>query len=417
MDKFVIEGGKPLDGEIKVFGAKNAILPMMAGAILSEGKTIIRNVPNIRDVSVFIKLLEHLGASCFYNNHTLEIDTTNVNKTDAPYELVCQMRAGFLVAAPLLARLKKACVSFPGGCALGARNIDIHLKGFEKFGAKIKEEGGYITLSADKLKGCEIYLDYPTHTGTENLIMAGVLADGKTIIENCAKEPEIVDFALFLKKMGAKIEGEGSSTIIIDGVSSLVPCEYSPIPDRIEAGTFLITGAITKGRVFVQNAIYEHMRGLIAKMSEMGVIIKRKDSGIEAIGKERLKATNVITGPYPSFSTDLQPLISSLMCIASGTSIVKETVFNERTSHIFELSRMGAKIRITGSEIIIEGVKNLSGVNIMASDIRQGAALVLAALSASGKTIIDRVYHIDRGYECLEERLVTLGASITRIKE
>ncbi|MEW6679835.1 MAG: UDP-N-acetylglucosamine 1-carboxyvinyltransferase [bacterium] len=416
MDRFVIEGGKPLNGEIEVFGAKNAILPMMAGAILAKGKTIIKNVPDIKDVSVFVKLLEYLGASCFYNNHTLEIDTTNVNKTEAPYELVCQMRASFLVAGPLLARFGKACVSFPGGCALGARNIDIHLKGFEKFGAEIKEEGGYITLEADKLKGCEIYLDYPTHTGTENLIMAGVLADGKTIIENCAKEPEIVDFALFFKKMGAKIEGEGTSSITIDGVSSLSPCEYLPIPDRIEAGTFLIAGAITKGRVFVQNAIYEHMRGLIAKMSEMGVIIKKRDSGIEAIVKERFKATNVITGPYPSFSTDLQPLICSLMCIADGTSIVKETVFNERTSHIFELSRMGAKIRIAGGEIIIEGVEGLQGANLIASDIRNGAALVLAGLSASSKTTIDRLYHIDRGYECLEERLSSLGAKISREK-
>ncbi|MEW6481544.1 MAG: UDP-N-acetylglucosamine 1-carboxyvinyltransferase [bacterium] len=416
MDRFVIEGGKPLNGEIEVLGAKNAILPMMAGAILAKGKTIIKNVPDIKDVSVFVKLLEYLGASCSYYNHTLEIDTTNVNKTEAPYELVCQMRASFLVAGPLLARFGKACVSFPGGCALGARNIDIHLKGFEKFGAEIKEEGGYITLEADKLKGCEIYLDYPTHTGTENLIMVGVLADGKTIIENCAKEPEIVDFVLFLKKMGAKIEGEGSSTIIIEGVSSLNPCEYLPIPDRIEAGTFLIAGAITKGRVFVQNAIYEHMRGLIAKMSEMGVIIKKRDSGIEAIVKERFKATNVITGPYPSFSTDFQPLICSLMCIADGTSIVKETVFNERTSHIFELSRMGAKIRIAGGEIIIEGVEGLQGANLIASDIRNGAALVLAGLSASSKTTIDRVYHIDRGYEALEKRLSLLGAKISREK-
>ncbi|MEW6680996.1 MAG: UDP-N-acetylglucosamine 1-carboxyvinyltransferase, partial [bacterium] len=348
MDKFIIEGGKPLRGEIEVLGAKNAILPMMAGAILAKGKTIIKSVPNISDVSVFIKLLEHLGASCSYYNHRLEIDTTNINKEEAPYELVCQMRASFLVAGPLLARLKKACVSFPGGCALGARNIDIHLRGFEKLGAFIKEEGGYIILKADKLKGCKIYLDYPTHTGTENLILAACLADGKTLIENCAKEPEIVDFALFLKKMGARIEGEGTSTIIIDGVSSLTPCEYSPISDRIEAGTFLIAGAITKGRVFVKNAIYNHLGGLIAKLSDMGVLIQKKGSGIEAIGAEGFKATNIITGPYPSFSTDLQPLISSLMCIASGTSIVKEPVFNERTSHIFELSRMGAKIRIMG---------------------------------------------------------------------
>lgn len=414
MDKFIVEGGVPLDGDIEVFGAKNAILPMMAGAILGNKKTTIRNVPNIRDVSVFVKLLEHLGASCFYDNHTLEIDTAKVNKTEAPYELVCQMRASFLVAGSLLARFGKACVSFPGGCNLGARNIDMHLKGFEKLGASIKEEGGYITLSADKLKGAEIYFDYPTHTGTENLIMAACLANGKTIIENCAKEPEVVDFVLFLKKMGANIEGEGTSTIIIEGVSSLNSCEHSSIPDRIEAGTYLIAGAITKGRVFVKNAIYEHLRALIAKLSDMGVSIKKKGSGIEATGCKRLKATNVITGPYPSFSTDLQPMICSLMCIADGTSIIKETVFNERTSHIFEISRMGAEIRIIGEEIIIEGVKNLSSANVMASDIRSGAALVLAALSSQGKSIINRVYHIDRGYSNLEERLESLGARIWR---
>jgi len=416
MDKFIIEGKIPLRGEVEVFGAKNAILPMMSGAILASSKTIIKNVPNIRDVFVFIKLLEHLGASCFYNNHTLEIDTTSINKTDAPYELVCQMRASFLVAGSLLARFGRACVSFPGGCALGARNIDIHLKGFERLGASIKDEGGYIIMEASKLKGSEIYLDYPTHTGTENLILAACLADGRTIIENCAKEPEVVDFVLFLKKMGAKIEGEGSSTIIIDGVSSLKGCEYLPIPDRIEAGTFLIAGIITKGGVFVKNAIPKHLTNLIAKLSEMGVFFEKMDSGISGIAEGRLKATNIITGPYPSFSTDLQPIICPLMCIADGTSIVKETVFNERTSHIFEISRMGANVRVVGEEIIIEGVESLSGANLMASDIRQGASLVLASLSASGKSIIDRVYHIDRGYEAIEERLRSLGARVWREK-
>lgn len=416
MDKFIIEGGVPLEGEIEVSGAKNAILPMMAGSILAHSKTIIRNVPKIRDVMVFKRLLEHLGASCVYENSTLEIDTTHINKTEAPYELVCQLRASFLVAGSLLARFGKVCISLPGGCNLGARPIDMHIKGFEKLGASIKDEGGYIILKANKLKGSEIYLDYPTHTGTENLIMAACLAQGKTIIENCAKEPEVVDFVSFLKKMGAKIEGEGTSTIIVEGVSSLDACEYVPIPDRIEAGTYLIGASITKGKVFVKNAIYEHLRGLCAKLSDMGVLIKRHDKAIEAIGRQRIKATNIITGPYPSFSTDLQPMICSLMCIAEGTSIVKETVFNERTSHIFEISRMGAEIHIAGSEIIIEGVKSLSPTMLMASDIRSGAALVLAALSCNGKSIIDRVYHIDRGYASLEEKLRSLGARIWREK-
>lgn len=420
MDKFIIEGGVPLEGEIEVFGAKNAILPMMAGSILAPSKTILRNVPDIKDVITFKTLLEHLGASCFYDddNLTLEIDTTKINKTKAPHELVCQLRASFLVAGSLLARFGKACISFPGGCNLGARHIDMHLKGFKKLGASINEEGGYIILKANKLKGAEIYLDYPTHTGTENLIMAASFAEGKTIIENCAKEPEVVDFVLFLKKMGAKIEGEGTSTIIIEGSSSLRGCEYVPLPDRIEAGTYLVGASITKGRVFVKNAIYEHLRGLVSKLSDMGILIKRGDcdKGIKAIGKQRIKATNIITGPYPSFSTDLQPIICPLMSIADGTSIIKEAVFNERTSHIFEISRMGAQVNILGSEIIIEGVKSLSPTNLMAGDIRSGAALVLAALSCNGKSIINRVYHIDRGYARLEERLSTLGARIWREK-
>ncbi len=419
MDRFVIEGGKRLEGEIEVYGAKNAILPMMAGSILAKGKTIIHNVPDISDVSIFLGILEHLGADCIYDKETkkLELDTTNINKTDVPYELVCQIRASFLVSAPLLARLGRAKISFPGGCSLGTRNIDFHIKGFKMFSADVNGEGGYIILRADRLRGADIYLDYPTHTGTENIMMAGVLAEGKTIIENCAMEPEIVDFAKFLRKMGAKIGGEGTGTITIDGVDSLKPCEYWPIPDRIETGTFIMAGAIANGGVFVKNAIYEHLKGPIAKLRDMGISIEKKDSGILVVGQDRLTSTNVITGPYPSFSTDFQPLICSLMSIAKGTSIVKETVFDNRIAHTYELLRMGANVKIVGEQtIIIEGVKGLHGANVMAGDIRCGAGLVLAGLSAKGRTIVDRVYHIDRGYERLEERLSLLGANIWREK-
>jgi len=416
MDKFIIEGGRRLEGVVEVSSAKNAVLPIMAASILVTGEVTLQNIPEIRDVSLFCRLLKELGANVSFLDKTLKIDCRSINKTLALYETVKEMRAGFLVAGPLLARFGEAKVSFPGGCDLGSRKINIHLKGFEKLGADVRQEGGYITLCG-KLKGSRCYLDYPTHTGTENIMMAAVLADGETIIENAACEPEIADLANFLNKMGARIEGAGSSTIRISGVSSLVPCEYSPIPDRVEAATMMMAGAITKGKVFVRNAPSKFLGAPIAKLSEMGIAIEEKEDGILVTGPEKMKATEVITGPYPTFSTDLQPLIASLLCIANGTSIIRETVFDNRFLYAQELARMGARLEVSGDQLTIESVDELSGANVMAQDIRAGAALVLAGLCAKGKTTIERVYHIDRGYDGLCEKLSMLGAQIQRISE
>jgi UDP-N-acetylglucosamine 1-carboxyvinyltransferase len=416
MDKFVIEGRRRLSGEVEVSSAKNAVLPIMAASILVPGEVTLHNISEIRDVWLCCRLLKALGANVSFSDKTLKIDGSTINKTLAPYELVKQMRASFLVAGPLLTRFGEARVSFPGGCALGVRKIDIHLKSFERLGAKVEQEEGYILLRG-RLKGAKCYLDYPTHTGTENIMMAAVLATGETLIENAACEPEVVDLANFLNKMGARIEGAGSKVIKIQGVSSLVPCEYSPIPDRIEAATMMMAAAITKGRVFIRDAPIDLLDAPIAKLSEMGVTIEEKEAGILVIGPEKMKATEIVTGPYPTFSTDLQPMIASLLCIADGTSIIKETVFDNRFLYAQELARMGARLEVSGGQLTIEGINELSGANVMAQDIRGGAGLVLAGLSAKGTTIIDRVYHIDRGYCALCEKLSMLGAKIQRISQ
>ena len=409
----MIEGGRKLEGVVEVSSAKNAVLPIMAASILTTGEVTLQNIPEILDVSLFCELLKALGAGVSFKEKTLKIDGSTINETFAPYEIVKQMRASFLVAGPLLARFGEAKVSFPGGCDLGSRKIDIHLKGFEKLGAEVKQEGGYITLRG-KLKGAKCYLDYPTHTGTENIMMAAVLATGETIIENAACEPEIVDLANFLKKMGARIEGAGSSIIRISGLASLAPCEYSPIPDRIEAATMMMASVITKGSLFIRNIPLEFLSAPIAKLSEMGVKIEEKEGGMQISGCKRMKAIEVVTGPYPMFSTDLQPLIASLLCISRGTSIIRETVFDNRFLYAHELARMGAKIEVLGNQLTIEGVDELSGAQVMAQDIRAGAALVLAGLSAKGTTVIERVYHINRGYDKLCEKLSGLGAEIKR---
>jgi UDP-N-acetylglucosamine 1-carboxyvinyltransferase len=415
MDRFIIEGEKRLSGEVEVGSAKNAILPMMAASIIADGTTCLHNIPKIRDVTLFCNLLSHLGASIEYENRSLKIDTSKIREPSAPYSLVKQMRASFLVAGPLLAKFSYAKVSLPGGCAIGTRRIDIHLKGFSALGAEIEQRGGYIILKG-KLKGAKVYLDYPTHTGTENIMMTAVLAEGETVIENAALEPEIVDLADLLNKMGAMIEGAGTPSIKIIGVRELSSCAHSPIPDRIEAATFLIAGAITGGSVMVKNAPVSFLSALISKLSEMGVRIDEKGGGIFVSSEKRTGPTDIITAPYPGFATDLQPQIAPLLCLSSGRSSIRETVFDNRFLYAQELVRMGAKIEFAGDELIIDGVSSLSGADVMAPDIRGGAALVLAGLAAEGETVVHRVYHIDRGYERLEEKLRRLGAKIERVR-
>lgn len=416
MDKLVIRGGKPLKGEVRISGAKNAALPIMASTILAHGEHNIERVPHLRDVMTMGRLLANLGAGFHFENNEIIIDCSKIKNFEAPYDLVKTMRASVLALCPLVARFGRAKVSLPGGCAIGARPINLHLMGLEKMGAKIQLESGYVIAKANRLKGASIYFDTITVTGTENLMMAAVLAKGTTILENAAREPEVVDLANCLIAMGAKINGAGDSVIEIEGVDELKPINnYRIIPDRIEAGTFMSIAGITGGDLVLKDCKPEHLDAVTIKLKDTGVVFKETKKGIRIIGPEKLIARDAKTMPYPGFPTDMQAQFMSMMTVANGTSVIKETVFENRFMHVAELKRMGADINIEGGTATIKGVERLKGAPVMATDLRASASLVVAALCAEGETIIHRIYHLDRGYEKMDEKLRYVGADIERV--
>ena len=419
MDKFVIKGGNRISGSVEIGASKNSFLPILAACLLVEkGEVLLNLTPNLMDIDSMLKVIEHLGVKVkkYSKDRKLAINSENLNNFEAPYDLVRKMRASFLVLGPLLARLGKARVSLPGGCVLGQRPVDQHIKGFRQLGATLEEDQGYIVAQANGLKGNVVYFDRPTHTGTENLITGACLGEGKTTLVNAACDPEVLDVANFLNRMGAKIEGAGTPVITITGVKRLKACEYTPMPDRLEAGTFMMAAAITGGYLEIKNVEWEHLGMVNLKLKEMGVEIEQNKSRIKVKGPKKLKATNVITYPYPGFPTDLQPMLMAMASVAAGTSYIRETVFDSRFTHVMELVRLGADIKVSGDEATVTGVAKLKGASVMASDIRAGVGLVLAGLAAEGETEVLRVYHIDRGYENLEEKLSQVGVSICRQK-
>jgi UDP-N-acetylglucosamine 1-carboxyvinyltransferase len=417
MDTLVLHGGKRLVGEVTVSGAKNAALPIMVASILASGKSVISRVPDLVDVRTMGKLLSNLGAVFHYQTGQVTINTEHINKHLAPYELVKTMRASVLVLGPLLARGGKARVSLPGGCAIGARPINLHLMGLEKMGATIKLDRGYVIASSKGLKGAVIYFDTPTVTGTENIMMAACLAKGTTLIENAAQEPEIMDLASALNAMGAKVNGAGESTIEVEGVDGLNPLTHTIIPDRVETGTFMTIAGITGGDVLIKGCRPEHNDALITKLQEAGIAVETGDTQVRVKGSEQPLARDVKTMPYPGFPTDMQAQFMALMSIAQGTSIIRETIFENRFMHAGELRRMGADIDIEGGVATVRGVTKLKGTDVMATDLRASASLIVAGLAAEGKTTIHRLYHLDRGYEKIEEKLKGLGAIVERVKD
>ena len=417
MEKLVVNGGKRLEGKVKISGAKNAVLPIIAASLLGTSPSILEEVPDLEDVRTISEVLGHLGVKVSNGgNNTLNIDSSVISSCEAPYELVRKMRASFLIMGPLLARCGKAKISLPGGCAIGTRPIDLHLKGFEALGAKIDCGEGYIEASAPNgLKGARIYLDFPSVGATENIIMAACMAEGQTILENPAHEPEIIDLVNYLNVMGANIKGAGTNIIKIEGVKALKGCNYTIIPDRIEAGTYMVAAAMTNGDVYIENALSEHLKPVIAKLKEAGVFIQEEINGIRVKGTGNIKAVDIKTLPYPGFQTDMQAQLMAMLTIADGSGIVSETVFENRFMHVDELKRMGANIKVDGRSAIVDGVKKLSGCQVKATDLRAGAAMVLAGLVAEGETQIGCIHHIDRGYDGLVDKLCNLGADIKRI--
>ncbi|NNG66523.1 UDP-N-acetylglucosamine 1-carboxyvinyltransferase [Caldanaerobacter subterraneus] len=411
--KFVVEKSPPLKGTVKISGAKNSVLPIIAASLLSSDEVILEDIPSLEDVNVMIELIKNFGALCELDNGKLKI-RVDIKDVEAPYELVKKMRASFLVMGPILAKLGHAKISMPGGCAIGARPIDLHLKGFQSLGADITIGHGYVEARAKKLTGKKIYLDFPSVGATENIMMAAVFADGVTVIENAAEEPEIVDLANFLNKMGANIKGAGTDTIRIEGVKELKGAEHTVIPDRIEAGTFMVAAAMTGGNVLIENVIVDHVRSVIAKLTECGVKITEEKGGLRVKGVKNYKAVDIKTLPYPGFPTDMQAQMMAMMTVAKGTSVIIETVFENRFMHVSELKRMGANIKIEGRSAMITSVDHLTGAEVKATDLRAGAALVLAGLIAEGRTEINDIYHVDRGYVKMEEKLRALGAKIYR---
>ena len=417
MDKLQIHGGIPLEGEVRISGAKNAALPILAGTLLAQGTVSVGNVPHLQDVTTMIELLGRMGVSVTIDDKMrVEVDASTIQECVAPYELVRTMRASIVVLGPLLARFGKADVSLPGGCAIGARPVNIHVDGLRAMGADIQIENGYIRARADKLHGARLVLETVTVTGTENLLMAASLAEGETIIENAAREPEVVDLAQFLNAMGADIQGAGTDTIRIQGVKQLSGTHYDVLPDRIEAGTYLVAGAITRGRVRVKGVRPEHLDAVLVKLREAGAKISTGESWIELdMQGRRPRAVDIRTAPYPAFPTDMQAQFAALNTVASGVGAVTETIFENRFMHMLEMRRLGAEIRIEGNTAIIRGVEKLTAAPVMATDLRASASLVLAGLIAEGTTDVLRIYHIDRGYECIEEKLEQLGAQIKRM--
>lgn len=418
MEKLIVKGGNRLVGAVKTSGAKNAVLPIIAASILGTTPSHLDEVPMLEDVHTISEVLKCLGLAveCSQEKNVLDIDSTEITSYEAPYELVRTMRASFLVMGPLLARIGKARISMPGGCAIGARPIDIHLKGFEALGVKIEQGHGYIEASAPEgLKGTSIYFDFPSVGATENIMMAASLAEGTTILENAAEEPEIVDLANYLNKMGAKIRGAGTDTIRIEGVEKLHGADYTIIPDRIEAGTYMIAAAMTGGDIVVENVLPEHQKPLIAKLREAGAVVEEDIDKVRVIGKNPLKAVSIKTLPYPGFPTDMQAQMMAMMVIAEGRSKVTETVFENRFMHVVELNRMGAQISTEGRSAVIDGPCKLTGCDVRATDLRAGAAMILAGLVAEGTTRIGDLHHIDRGYENIVAKLKNLGADIERV--
>lgn len=418
MSKLLIEGGYKLQGQVDISGFKNAAVAIIPAAILAGDKCIIENLPNIRDVYVLEKILNHIGAEAEFDGETkiMNVDSSKIDKCDLPYELAKELRASYYLLGAALGRFKKARVAYPGGCNIGSRPIDQHIKGFEALGAKIDIDHGVIQVEADELIGAEIYLDVVSVGATINIMMAACMAKGKTVIENAAKEPHVVDVANFLNAMGANIRGAGTDVIKIRGVEKMHGCTYSVIPDQIEAGTYMIMAAATKGDVVVNNVISKHLEPVIAKLREMGITVEENDESIRVTREGKLKKANVKTLVYPGFPTDLQQPMSALLTMAEGTSIVTETIYEGRFKHVGELKRMGADVKIEGKVAVIQGIENLSGTRVSATDLRAGASLIVAGLMAKGRTEIDNVYHIDRGYESIEEKLASLGAKIKRIK-
>jgi UDP-N-acetylglucosamine 1-carboxyvinyltransferase len=419
MNKLIIRGGVPLRGDVRISGAKNAVLPIMAAGMLCETPCTIENVPHLQDVTTMMELLGGMGVSLTISDKmSVEIDTSTIEKLVAPYDLVCTMRASILVLGPMLARFGQAKVSLPGGCAIGSRPVDIHLHGLMALGAEIKVENGYIDAKADRLVGTRIVMDQVTVTGTENLMMAAVFAEGETVLENAAREPEVIDLANFLIQMGADISGVGTDVITIRGVQSLKGVRYRVLPDRIETGTYLVAAAMTGGKVRVRDTDPRLLDAVMSKLTEAGAVITTGEDWIELdMEGRKLKSVNVRTAPHPGFPTDMQAQFLALNCIAEGTATVVETIFENRFMHVQELLRIGADIHIEGNTAVVRGLPHLTGAQMMATDLRASASLILAGLVADGETTINRIYHIDRGYESIEEKLSKLGANIQRINQ
>jgi UDP-N-acetylglucosamine 1-carboxyvinyltransferase len=417
MNKLIIKGGVPLSGQVRISGSKNAVLPILAGTLLADRPVIVRNVPHLHDVTTTMELLGRMGVLLTIGEKmSIEIDPTSLENTFAPYELVKTMRASILVLGPLLARYGKAEVSLPGGCAIGARPVDMHLSGLHAMGADITVEQGYIKARCKRLKGARIVMDQVTVTGTENLMMAASLARGTTVIENAAREPEVVDLADFINAMGGQVENAGTDKITIHGVDNLEGCDYSVLPDRIETGTYLVAAAITGGKVLIKHTDPNLLDAVLAKLEEAGATIDLGDDWIELDMEGRKpQAVNIRTAPYPGFPTDMQAQFCALNSIAEGTGSVTETVFENRFMHIQEFMRLGANVQLEGNTVVIRGVDRLNGAQVMATDLRASASLILAGLVARGETIVDRIYHIDRGYDHIEEKLAGLGAQIQRV--
>lgn len=418
MDKLEIRGGKALSGEVRISGAKNSALPILAATLLADGPVTVRNLPHLHDITTMIALLRCMGVELIIDEKLgVEVHGETVTDLTAPYELVKTMRASILVLGPLLAHYGEAHVSFPGGCAIGSRPVDLHLRGLEALGARVEIDEGYIHAYSDGgLKGAHIFMDTVTVGGTENVMMAACLADGETVIENAAREPEIIDLANCLNAMGAKVSGAGTDTLRIQGVERLHGCDYAVMPDRIEAGTFLVAAAATRGRVRVRDVQPVYLESVIAKLSEAGATITQGEDWVELdMEGRRPKAVSIKTAPYPGFATDMQAQMTAMNTVAEGTSTVKETIFENRLIQTHEMNRMGADIKIDGNTALIRGMETLKGAPVMASDLRASASLVIAGLVAQGTTVVDRIYHIDRGYECIEEKLQSLGADIRRL--
>ena len=421
MDKIIVKGGQTkLQGEVEIEGAKNAVLPLLAATLLaSEGEVVLTNVPILSDVFMMNNLVNHLGTAISFDQEAKKIiaKSNSEIKTTAPYEYVSKMRASIVVMGPILARNGQARVSMPGGCSIGSRPIDLHLRGFEQMGATITQNAGYIEAKADKLKGAHIYLDFPSVGATQNLILAATLADGTTTLENAAREPEIVDLANLLNKMGANVKGAGTDTIIIKGVEKMHGANHSVVQDRIEAGTFMVAAAMTQGDVLIKDAIAEHNRPLISKLSEMGVNFTQEESGLRVVGPEKLKATSVKTLPHPGFPTDMQSQMTAAQAVAVGESVMVETVFENRFQHLEEMRRMGLEVDITRNTALIQGNSNLQGAAVKSTDLRASAALILLGLVAKGQTTVRRLSHFDRGYYKFHEKLKALGADIIRVED